>query len=127
MQTLKVAFLSDDYFALAASRADLAAAFAIGSRVIAISEGIVYEVVDPEVATEPIEIPPTLDFEAPTEGVLENPPVLDGLTVNPVSTPTLALDSNTSTNTTSCLGGLLPLILVPIGLWHSVLQKIKRA
>jgi Ca-activated chloride channel family protein len=125
MQTLMVAFLSDDYFALAASRADLAAAFAIGSRVIAISEGIVYEVVDPTVATDPIEIPPTLDFEVPT--VQENPPVSDELTVNPVSTPTMTPDSNTSTNTPSCLGGLLPLILVPVGLWHSGLHKVKKA
>jgi Ca-activated chloride channel family protein len=126
MQTLKVAFLSDDYFALATSRADLAAAFAIGSRVIVVSEGNVYEVVAPDVTTEPIEIPPTLDFETPTEDVLEYPLVSDELTAKPVSTPTLVPDSNTSTNTLPCLVGVLPIILVPFGLWYSGLPKMKK-
>ncbi|MBW1888209.1 MAG: VWA domain-containing protein, partial [Deltaproteobacteria bacterium] len=60
MQTVKVAFLSDDYFSLADSRLDLAAAFALGSSVIVISEGIVYEVVDSETHTDPIDIPPAI-------------------------------------------------------------------
>jgi hypothetical protein len=42
MQPLKVAFLSEDYFALAESRPDLAAAFALGRRVIALSDGTAY-------------------------------------------------------------------------------------
>ena len=57
MQTLKVAFLSDDYFALVRSRSNLAAAFALGARVIAISDGIVYEIVDQDIPTGPIDIP----------------------------------------------------------------------
>ena len=60
MQTVKIGFLSDDYFALAASRAELGAAFALGSRVIALSDGVAYEVVeDASLVTTPVEIPPT--------------------------------------------------------------------
>jgi Ca-activated chloride channel family protein len=57
MSTIKVSFLSDDYFALADARPDLAAAFALGSNVIAIADGEVYEVVGDDVDTDPIDIP----------------------------------------------------------------------
>ena len=60
MQTVKIGFLSEDYFALAASRTELGAAFALGSRVIALSDGVAYEVVeDASTVTTPVEIPPT--------------------------------------------------------------------
>ncbi len=65
MQTVKVAFLSDDYFALSAASPDLAAAFALGERVIALSDGIAYEVVAEGENTGPIEIPPTVTPEEP--------------------------------------------------------------
>jgi Ca-activated chloride channel family protein len=58
MQTVKVAFLSEDYFALAARRPDLAAAFALGQRVIAISGGVAYEVLTSGTAQPPIDLPP---------------------------------------------------------------------
>jgi Ca-activated chloride channel family protein len=45
METVKVAFLSEDYFSLIDARTELAAAFALGERVIAISQGTAYEVV----------------------------------------------------------------------------------
>jgi Ca-activated chloride channel family protein len=44
METQKVKFLSDDYFALLESNPDLAEAFALGDRVIAFSNGTFYEV-----------------------------------------------------------------------------------
>ncbi len=59
MATTRVSFLSEDYFALSAARQDLAAAFALGSRVIAISDGIAYEVVDGGESSQPILIPAT--------------------------------------------------------------------
>ncbi len=46
MQTVKVLFLSDDYFALTAARPDLAAAFALGKQVIAIADGVAYQVIE---------------------------------------------------------------------------------
>jgi hypothetical protein len=60
MQTVKVVFLSDDYFKLAQARADLAAAFALGTRVIAIVDGTAYEVVDEGQSAPAVEIPATL-------------------------------------------------------------------
>jgi Ca-activated chloride channel family protein len=44
MTTVKVQFLSDDYFALLAAHPDLAAPFGLGERVIAFSGGIAFEV-----------------------------------------------------------------------------------
>ncbi len=64
METVKVAFLSDDYFALAAARPDLAAAFALGERVIALSDGVAYEVVGGDDDADPITIPN--QYETPT-------------------------------------------------------------
>ncbi|MDQ3693881.1 MAG: VWA domain-containing protein [Chloroflexota bacterium] len=45
METTKVAFLSDEYFDLLSTNPDLADAFALGDQVIAISDGVAYEVV----------------------------------------------------------------------------------
>ncbi|MGD8553928.1 MAG: VIT domain-containing protein [Anaerolineales bacterium] len=58
MSTTRVPFLSDDYFALAGSSSDLGAAFALGSRVIAIWNDTAYEVIDPDLPGDPITIPP---------------------------------------------------------------------
>jgi len=43
MSTVKVQFLSDDYFALLAAHPDLAEPFALGERVIAFSNGVAFE------------------------------------------------------------------------------------
>jgi Ca-activated chloride channel family protein len=60
METVKVAFLSADYFSLANSRPELAAAFALGQSVIAISDGIAYEILPEGEPTGPVDIPPTI-------------------------------------------------------------------
>jgi len=70
METTRVPFLSEDYFALSAARQDLAAAFALGSRVIAISDGIAYEVVDSDASSQPILIPATY---TPEPNIISNP------------------------------------------------------
>jgi len=57
MTTLKVAFASEDYFALAAARPDVAAAFALGERVIVVSDGTAYEVVGSDQPSDPIPLP----------------------------------------------------------------------
>ena len=46
MKTVQVAFLSDDYFRLSQLSPELRSAFALGSHVIALSDGIAYEIVD---------------------------------------------------------------------------------
>jgi len=58
MSTSKVPFLSDDYFALATSRPDVAAALALGERVIVIVEGEPFEVVGAEEDGDSITLPP---------------------------------------------------------------------
>ncbi|CAN5431078.1 hypothetical protein BH09CHL1_BH09CHL1_04300 [soil metagenome] len=48
MSTVKVQYLSDDYFALIAAHPELAAAFALGEQVIAISNGTAFQVTTEE-------------------------------------------------------------------------------
>jgi len=99
MQTVKVSFLSDDYFSLATSHPELGAAFALGERVIALTNGVAYEVVAGNEATPPINLGPTATPPAdlptqPSPGQPDKPV--------PGAIP--------------CAGGLLPLVLFPFGL-----------
>lgn len=65
MDTTKVAFLSQDYFELAAAVPELADAFALGSHVIALSDGIAYEVIQEHGQADEITIPePVVDPRA---------------------------------------------------------------
>lgn len=57
MVTQKVAFLSPQYFALAASRLEAGAALALGERVIVVVDGTAYEVVAEDSPTEVVELP----------------------------------------------------------------------
>jgi Ca-activated chloride channel family protein len=59
MTTVRVPFLSEDYFDLAAARPEIGAAFAIGERVIALADGVAYEVVEADAPGDAIIIPPT--------------------------------------------------------------------
>lgn len=56
--TTRVPFLSEDYFALAAVHPDLAAALAVGDRVIVVWAGVTYEVVAAGEAGDAFEMPP---------------------------------------------------------------------
>ncbi|MEW6567452.1 MAG: VIT domain-containing protein [Chloroflexota bacterium] len=78
MTTTRVAFLSPDYFALAAARPELAAAFALGTRVIALSDGTAYEVVDEGAPADAITIPPTDSPGTTTEVPTGQPPAAPG-------------------------------------------------
>ena len=65
MQPVRVAFLSDDYFRLLEVFPDLSAAFALGPKVIALADGVAYEVVAEGTEVVPLQIitltPPTLE------------------------------------------------------------------
>jgi len=107
METVKVAFLSEDYFALADSRPELAAAFALGQSVIAISDRVAYEVVPSGASTGSVEIPPTYTPQPYPIGPQSTPPVLP----TPVGEPTPP--SQPAPGMLPCASGLLaPLPLV---------------
>ncbi len=128
MQTVKIAFLSDDYFALSASP-ELAAAFALGQQVIALADGVAYEVVAEGEALSPIIVPPV---QSPTETSPEDTPRphLVGTPVSPdpgEATPVpmgeVQPTQPPAPGTSPCASGLLPLVVVPLGV---VLLRRKR-
>ncbi len=115
MQTVKVAFLSGEYFALTRSHPDLAAAFALGSSVIALSDGTAYQVV-PSDETISVLNTPTPKMEATKRPTLSNPPSED----NPLETPMA------SPGTLPCANVMLPLLIfLPVGRWVNFLLREK--
>jgi len=106
-----VAFLSDDYFALAARHPDLAGAFALGEKVIAFSGGIAYEVLSEDSYTPPINIPPVV---APTAEVLPQPTLVIPITSVTPAAPTAAPTTNPAPASSAfpCGSAILPLIFV---------------
>ena len=116
MQTVEVAFLSDDYFELAAARPELAAAFALGSQVIALADGVAYEVVEQGAAVEPIDIPPALATESPTTIPVDPMDVPDDSEDSPAETP--PADEPSASGGLPCASGLMPVAILPlVGLW----------
>ena len=102
MKTIQVAFLSDDYFDLVEAVPQLAAAFSLGEQVIALSDGIAYQVVSSGSSTLPVEIP----------------------TANNITPNTSPQDSGQPKGNTAsepdtgfaipCLSSLLPLLFLPM-------------
>jgi Ca-activated chloride channel homolog len=103
-QTIKVAFLSEDYFQLLRTYPDLAAAFALGERVIAFADGIPYEVVHEEASVPGIEI----RTETPAKPDNGNPG--NGAALPPQN-PEQAPDPSSKTG--PCAAGLLPALVIP--------------
>jgi Ca-activated chloride channel family protein len=113
METVKVAFLSEDYFALTQARPSLGAAFALGERVIAMSGGIAYEVVPADQAVPPVEIP------APEESAGDEDPAtltFGGESPLEVSEPSPGVDPAAPSGGSglACLGLILPLLVTPL-------------
>lgn len=111
MATVKVSFLSEDYFNLAASSAEIAAGFALGDRVIVIYDKIAYEVVGEGEDVDTITPLPTntssVGTKTPAE--TETPSAADQ-NMTPESNSSPASPSGQS----PCIGGILPLILLPL-------------
>lgn len=101
MQPIQVSFLSKDYFALSDARPDLAAAFALGEHVIAVSDGKAYQVVDSDQTTGPVTIPATVTPSASNTPQSGNPPATTATPGTTVKSPCF-----------SSLLGLLPIGLV---------------
>lgn len=111
MQVTPVVFLSADYFALAQLHPDLAAAFALGEQVIALSGGKAYSVVSE--AGQQLEKSPTLAVGEPT---VTNPEAATPADAVPVmQEPQPAEPSEKSGSWLPCLGGLLPSAIVCAG------------
>jgi Ca-activated chloride channel family protein len=104
---VKVAFLSDDYFALLQARPGLADAFALGPQVIALSDGVAYQVVDDGQSVLPLQIPAT-----PTPQVVPTSPPSGQSTPIVGSSPA----DPQKPNGLYCLGGLLPLLGLALAL-----------
>jgi Ca-activated chloride channel family protein len=104
METLKIAFLSDDYFTLAKTRSELANAFALGMNVIVVSGDVAYEVVDEDMSVDPLTInpiSPTTEFDQPV-------PTIDVPTPDqPISTQ----PSNSTSSALPCWNGLIVAML----------------
>jgi len=107
METVKVAFLSDDYFILARSRAELAAAFALGERVIAIVDGTAYEVVASESNVPAIDLSPA---SISTTDQPKSTPTSTTMHI-PNLEPTRGVESPARR---VCLGALLPVLMVSL-------------
>jgi hypothetical protein len=121
METVKVAFLSDDYFALAASDPELGAAFALGPNVIALSNGTAYQVVPTDSSVPPVEI--QLPQDLPETG--ETAPASTAMPVPENTPPDITLQKPTPTpisgpgatvfgSSMPCVSGMLPLALLPL-------------
>jgi Ca-activated chloride channel homolog len=122
MQTIKVAFLSDDYFRLVAAYPELGPAFALGEGVIALADGTAYEVTGedapvqalPDLPTRPSEEqPPVPETTAIAQVNQPTPTRPQGETQEPASEPTPE-PAQPSSNPV-CASLLLPLGLLGIG------------
>jgi Ca-activated chloride channel family protein len=112
MQSLKVKFLSDEYFDLLAEHPDLADAFALGQQVIAFSEGVAYESTpaDSQVGNGSTMPDSSQSTPTPASGIApEATPVSASREDSP------AADDPSQSSGQLCLGGLAPLLL-PVGL-----------
>jgi Ca-activated chloride channel family protein len=108
MKTVKVSFLSDDYFKLADSSDELRAALSLGDRVIVVSGGRAYEVVTQGQDVPVLQVTPQAQDES-------NPPV-DGLI--PTLTPEVRQGDPTPAAAPLCASALLALLpLLPVGVW----------
>ena len=118
MTTIPVAFLSDDYFALVAARPELANAFALGDRVIALVDGVAYEVVAADAAVEPVDVPPTITPHPGNDLPADPTGVVSGVDDVPVGagtgTPAGSGEAGDQSSAWPCGSGLLPLLLLPL-------------
>ncbi len=110
MEPIQVAFLSSDYFKILEIRPELAAPFALGDRVIAFATGVPYEVVGSDESVPPLSLPDLPVSKPPVQDPSQNPDLLPPATDPVDPAPTAAPGA------LPCLGGLLPLGLLPLGL-----------
>ncbi|MDH5508086.1 MAG: VWA domain-containing protein, partial [Anaerolineae bacterium] len=103
MDTTQINFLSDDYFALAGARPELAAAFALGPHVIAVADGIAYQVVSADAPADVIEIPAPRETSGQEDG-------------NPKITAANPRRSGSQDTPGGCAAAPIVLIMLPMAL-----------
>ena len=107
MTTHKVGFLSDDYFALASLDPDVAAALALGDRVIFLFDQSAYEIVTVDTPTSHIQLPTPVS----TEGMTPAPSQQSSATPIPGSTAQAGSTTPKPAGSSSlCAGVILPLL-----------------
>jgi len=105
MQTTPVKFLSVDYFTLLGEKPELAEAFALGDQVIAISDGIAYEVLPSDEPAQQAIAAATVTPSSSPSGK-ETP-------VSPVQFTQEPTEPPAKQPSGLCGAGLVPLILIP--------------
>jgi Ca-activated chloride channel family protein len=100
MTTKTIDFLSQGYFDLVAAHPELADAFALGEQVIALSDGMAYEVLPGEIIAQPVN--PTA---TPTP-ISSDTPI-----ITPTQTPT---QDTPKPSTGPCAAGVLPIAFIPL-------------
>jgi Ca-activated chloride channel family protein len=83
MEPRRVPFLSEDYFALAASRPDVAAALALGPEVIIVVDGIAYQTVGADEAGDTIQVPDPISSTDPVIPDQTDEPSISDPAANP--------------------------------------------
>ncbi len=106
MKTVRVSFLSKDYFNLSQAIPELASAFSLGSRVIAIHNGVAYQVVEAGAALPPLDLPPT-------------PTPVTSLQTTPAPTKSTAISTPSASEPQTrgafpCASSFIPLALAPL-------------
>ena len=106
MQTTQVEFLSANYFKLVGEKPDLADAFALGDQVIALVDGVAYEVL-------PSDEPAQLVIAAPTDTPFTTP-VVNETPLAPDQPTLVPTESPANQSSGLCGAGFIPLIFIPL-------------
>lgn len=122
MNTIKVPFLSEQYFALAGATPEFGAALALGDRVIITSGENVYEIVSQDSEGDPLVLPATPEpgtdntVQSPTQDEPADP------MAEPTATPAPSAVPDVPSTALPCVGGLMIAVLFAL-FWLSIQKK----
>jgi hypothetical protein len=117
METNKVDFLSSEYYELVRTRPELAAGFALGQNVVAMSNGVAYEVVQTSVVPDvpPDQMDHTDDLSpTPTSDFIQTPQDVDQDITPAVPAGNLQNNQDHKPGAVPCSSMLLPLAVLPL-------------
>ncbi|MCE5207702.1 MAG: VWA domain-containing protein [Chloroflexi bacterium] len=114
METRKAVFLSDEYFALAGSREDVAAALALGERVILVIDGQAYEIVTDGESSAGFTVPESVDPDPTSQPVQEE---VDAPTPAPAVMESPVVDDEPGSGLVAAIIAAGAAILLGLGVW----------